>query len=100
LVVKEYPVTEQVLDNIGTLRFSCAFFAAIGSLALGFALSCWQSIDLASGEAAATLATWTVYMNVGFFIAGVSYLAALIYYFKSESVIEYVKKHTVHDTVE
>jgi hypothetical protein len=100
LRVKEYPVTEQVLDNIGTLRLSAAFWCAVGSLALGFALSCWQSLSLASAVDEATKAAWKVYRNVGFGIALIAYLAAVFYFFKGKSVIQYVRENTVHDPVD
>jgi hypothetical protein len=100
MLVKEYPVTEQTLNSIGTLRISAAFWFAVGSLAFGFALSCWQSLSLASDVDAATKATWVVYRNVGFAAAAISYLAGGFYFFKGKGVIDYVKENTTHDPVD
>jgi hypothetical protein len=100
-VVKEYPITEDVLNNIGTLRASAAFWAAVGSLALGFALSAWMSLSLAgSGVDAATTAAWRAYRNLSGVFALFSYAAATFYFFKGKSVIQYVKDSTTHDPMD
>lgn len=100
-VVKEYPITEDVLNNIGTLRTSAAFWAAVGSLALGFALSAWMSLSLAgSGVTDAVKATWTAYRNISFIFAVFSYGSAAAYFLKGKSVIRYVKDSTEHDELD
>ena len=99
--MKEYPITEDVLNNIGTLRASAAFWAAVGSLALGFALSAWMSIELAGDDVNATAkASWYAYRNLSFALAAFSYLSAGFYFIRGKSVIKYVKESTEHDATE
>ncbi len=101
LRVKEYPITEDTLDNIGTLRVSAAFWFAIGSLALGFALSAWQSLELADGSVTdATKASWTAYRNMGAAAAVIAYVAGVFYFLKGKSVIQFVKDNTIHDPLD
>lgn len=98
LSVKEYPVAEDRLDNIGAMRTSAAFWIAVGSLALGFALSCWQSLSLAGNDVPATSkVAWTVYRNVGFFIAVVAYGAGWYYFRRGNNAVKFIKEHTTHD---
>jgi hypothetical protein len=96
--VKEYILTEDTLDNIGTLRSSAAFWSAIGSIGLGFVLSAVQSLSLA-GETvdAATKASWTAYWQLGLFVTVVSYSAAVFYFCKGKSVLQHVKENTTHE---
>lgn len=96
--MKEYILTEDTLDNIGTLRTSAAFWSAVGSIGLGFVLSTFQSLSLA-GDAVvpATTATWEAYRNMGAFLTVVSYAAALFYFCKGKSVLKHVKDNTTHD---
>lgn len=99
--MKEYPVAEDRLDNIGALRTSAAFWVGVGSLAFGFSLSCWQSLSLAGNDVTETArATWTVYRNVGFVVAIASYIAGAFYFLKGNSAIKFIKDHTTHDPVE
>lgn len=101
LRVKEYPITEDTLENIGTLRVSAAFWFAIGSLALGFVLSAWQSLSLGGDEVSETAkATWTTYRNIGGAIALIAYGAGLFYFCKGKSVIKFVKDNTIHDPLD
>jgi hypothetical protein len=101
LQLKEYPITEDTLDNIGTLRVSAAFWFAVGSLALGFALSAWQSHALAGNDVdAAAKATWAAYRTIGVVVAVVSYVAGGFYFWKGKSVIQFVKDNTTHDPID
>ena len=77
-VMKEYPITEETLDNIGTLRTSASACFAIGSLALGFALSNVQSIALATGVSPVIVATWTAYGWASAIVAVAAYIADLL----------------------
>lgn len=97
-MVKEYPITEDRLDNIGNLRLSSALFSSAGSLGLGFVISTMQSLSLAGGSVdVATKATWTAWCwSVGFFTI-VAYAAAAFYFIKGKSAVDYVKENTVHD---
>jgi len=96
--VKEYPVAEDRLDNIGTLRTSASFWLAVGSLAAGFALSCWQSLALGGRDVSETAtATWTVYRNVSGVVSLCAYVAGIYYFRKGSAVIRFIKEHTVHD---
>ena len=101
LSVKEYPLAEDRLDNIGTLRGSSAFWAAIGSLGLGFVLSTWQALSLAGSDVPAdTVAAWRAYLKASIFVTVVAYSAAIFYYFKGKSVLQYVKDNTTHDELD
>ena len=96
--VKEYPITEDTLDRIGTLRTSVAFWSAVGSLGLGFVLSTWQSLSLTGdGAKQEAVAAWWAYVKAGGFITAVSYAAAIYYHCKGKSVLQFVKDNTTHD---
>lgn len=96
--VKEYPITEDTLDRIGTLRTSVAFWSAVGSLGLGFVLSTWQSLSLAGdGAKQEAISAWWAYVKAGAFITLVSYAAAIYYHCKGKSVLQFVKDNTTHD---
>lgn len=96
--VKEYILTEDTLENIGTLRTSVTFWSSVGSLALGFVLSTGQSLTLAADEAdVATNAAWCAFFTVGLFVMIASYSAAIWYFCKGKSVLQFVKDHTTHE---
>lgn len=99
--MKEYAVTEDVLNNMGSLCVSATLWAAVGSLALGFALSAWVSLDLAGTDVdAAARLSWEAYRNIGFIAALCAYNAAAYYAVRGKSVIEHVKEGTVPDEVD
>ena len=96
--MKEYPITEETLDNIGTLRTSSSLCFAIGSLALGFTLSSAQSLSLAgTGVSEAIAATWTAYTWAGGIVAFGAYIAGGVFFLKGGSVLRKVKDETRHD---
>lgn len=97
--VKEYILTEDTLDNIGTLRASAAFWSAIGSIGLGFVLSALQSLSLAGNTVdPAAKASWEAYWQIGAFVTAVSYGAAFFYFMKGKSVLKQVKDNTTHES--
>jgi hypothetical protein len=95
--VKEYPISEDKLDSLSTVRASSAFWTGVGSLALGFALSTCQSLGVAGADVTPEAsATWAAYATAGFIVAGVCYGAAVIYYCKTKSMLQFIKDNTVH----
>ena len=75
--------------------------AAIGSLGLGFVLSTWQALSLAGSDVPAdTVAAWRAYLKASIFVTVVAYSAAIFYYFKGKSVLQYVKDNTTHDELD
>jgi len=95
-VMKEYPITEETLDNIGTLRTSASACFAIGSLALGFAISNCQSIALATGVSPVIVATWTAYGQLSGIVAVATYIAGGIFFWKGHGVLKRIKQETTH----
>ena len=94
--MKEYPITEETLDIIGTLRTSAAACFAIGSLALGFTISNFQSIAFATGVKPEVAATWHAYGMIGIVVAVGSYIAGIIFFCKGRSVLKKIKEETTH----
>jgi len=95
--MKEYPVTEETMDTIATLKTASTVCFAIGSLAAGFALSCWQALSM--GEATITpaiAASWSAYRWSASIAAAASYIGGVIFWLKGGSVIQSVKDSTSH----
>lgn len=100
LSLKEYPITEDTLNNIGTLRLSAAFWFSVGSLALGFALSSLQSLFFTGNVSDTARAVWITITIITGIIALIAYAAGGFYFFRGQSVIQFVKDNTSHDPVE
>ena len=101
LRLKEYPITEDTLDNIGTLRVSAAFWFAVGSLALGFALGSIPALVMAPKDVPTTAFAVSCSLAImAGVVAVVAYGAGTFYYKKGQSVVQFVKDSTVHDPID
>lgn len=95
--IKEYPVTEETLDTIATLRTSATVCFAVGSLTAGFALSCWQALSMGEGTVApAVAATWSAYRWSAVVVTLIAYVGGFIFWAKGGSVIQTIKDNTTH----
>lgn len=97
LVMKEYPITEETLNAIGSNRANSAFWCAVGSLCLGTCLSIVLSVSLAGNSVdAVTVAVWKTIGWLSFIATLITYGAAWRHYRASESLVDYIKRNTVH----
>lgn len=97
--MKEYPITEETLDNIGVLQTSAASALAVGSLSLGFALSTWQALSLAGDTIPSDIkATWIAYQTAGLILTIGAYFVGLCFYWKKSTVLRKIKHETTHES--
>ena len=90
-------MTEETLDTIATLKTSATACFAIGSLALGFALSCWQALSLGGSSIPPDVAaTWSAYRWSSTLITALSYIGGGLFWCKGGSVIQTIKDSTTH----
>ena len=96
--MKEYPITEETFDMIGTLRNSASVFFSIGSLAFGIAISTLQALSFADSKVGIdVVAMWKACGWAASAVSVGAYIAGIIFYAKGSSVMARVKSETVHD---
>jgi hypothetical protein len=96
--MKEYPITEETLDNIGVLKTAAAFCFSSSALLVGFAASDFQSLAMAGGTVSD--AVWSMWMTIAIitsFLAVGLGAAGILFHRKEGGTIARIKQETTHE---
>lgn len=96
--VKEYAVSEETLDSMGTASTSSSIYLTIASVAAGYAGSIYLSIFTATSLLPESNAIrLELMMNFSIIISVIFFFLAAISIFKQKGIIKRIKRETIHD---